>query len=295
MFSDDLKVVADAAALKARTIIAERYENKTKPYQLYFHVNSHTDVVCSRAVALCKAMELSDWEIVLAITAACFHDVAQKWSEVYANGFLMRDRWIDESEAASAEEAFDFMSSVHDVQFMPQDMEIVGAAIIATIPRWSEEHQTTIQPYLDNESHRVVRAVALADLGSAGMDPDRFLQEGPLLFAENNIGIMQELADVKVVSDLDLKRQSVLREHYVAWLESQVAFAKGRKALLDSELDGLDLKAKAKIKALFCHFDESIALAEAAVTQAMTIDFVQLMRQLQLDVFPDERTLRVVK
>ena len=40
--------------------------------------------------------------------------------------------------------------------------------------------------------------------------------------------------------------------------------------------------------ALFCEFDESIALSEAAVARARDLDFVPLMRTLDPRAFPDD-------
>jgi hypothetical protein len=42
------------------------------------------------------------------------------------------------------------------------------------------------------------------------------------------------------------------------------------------------------VRALFRHFDETVAEAEAAVATAQALAFVPLMRQLDPRAFPDE-------
>ena len=47
-------------------------------------------------------------------------------------------------------------------------------------------------------------------------------------------------------------------------------------------------EVRERIQGLFSRFDESIALSEAAVSRARTLDFVALMRQLDARAFPDD-------
>ncbi len=272
----------------ALAIISERFEKPLFPERLFYHNTSHTLGVRERALLIGRAIGLPEREIRLVEIAACFHDSVQAWTLAHKdNGVIMRQRAAGQNEAASAHEACEAMSAL-DVMFTAEEKGVVASAIIATIPGWSPEHKTVTQPFLTSCSHAVVRAVALADLGEAGMDPDSFVRTGPLVFAEDQLDLMQTLLAAKRTSDIPPRQQEWFRERLIGWLNIQVGFAAGRKALLDTELEGLNPEAKTRVMALFSRFDESIGVASAAVERAEAMDFVLLMRVLLPEVFPEE-------
>jgi len=114
-------------------------------------------------------------------------------------------------------------------------------------------------------------------------------RDGPALFAEENLDLMEVVMAAERVGEIPEASQQFYRARYLAWLKVQPGFARGRENRLDNgELDGLDPSAEARVRALFCRFEESVAVAEAAITAAQTLDFAPLMRQLDPRAFPAE-------
>ena len=277
---------AKAEAL-ALGVIRERFEGGQVPHHMHYHNSAHTAGVIARARAIGLAIDMPDRDLLLLVIAAAYHDIVQHWSPEHRDdGTVYRRRHAGRNEVASAYEAIEAMAEL-GVDFQPEEQGIVASAIIGTIPGWDHECATVVQPFL--VEHGVVRALALADIGSAGMDPAMYRLDGPNLFAEENLDIMEALSRARRGSDISEADQEAYRGRYVAWLRVQPEFARGRReCLVNGELEGLDDAHKARVEALFCHFDESIEAAEAAARDAETLPFVQLMRQLDPDAFPDE-------
>ncbi|TSC63867.1 MAG: Uncharacterized protein G01um101491_438 [Parcubacteria group bacterium Gr01-1014_91] len=290
--SADDSLASDVITSQAMVLIKGRFEDVPLSRRLPYHNSLHTNGVRQRAVEIARAMGLSEREVILTDIAAAFHDTVQVSHPVKkGNGVVVRQRHAGRNELASAQEAVDAMGadSFSQMRFTPEEYGIVASAIIATIPAWSGTFGTVIQPFLTPCSHPIVRAVALADLGAAGMDPACFAHDWPTLFAEDQLDIMTALTNAKRASDINAATQESYRKRYVWWIGSQAPFARGRQALLSHELEGLaDTDARERVRALFSHFDESIQLATAATKLAKTQDFVLLMRQLLPGAFPGE-------
>ena len=271
----------------AINVIRERHESGRVPDHMQYHNSEHTIGVVDRARVIGRAMGMSERYLLLTVIAAAWHDSVQRWMEIEGEGGVVtRKRLTGRDEVASAAEAVDAMGEV-DLRFSPEECGIVASAIVGTIPGWDSDESTVCQPFLIE--HPVVRAVALADLGSAGMDPDMFRRDGPALFAEENIDILEALAEARRASDVPAAAQQFYRGRYINWLKVQPSFARGRQARLESvELDGLDSEQRSAVLAVFARFDESVAAAEETAAQAETLDFVPLMRQLHPTAFPDE-------
>jgi hypothetical protein len=121
------------------------------------------------------------------------------------------------------------------------------------------------------------------------MDPIMYRRDGPALFAEENLDLMEAIMSAPRARNIAATNQQFYRARYLAWLNVQPGFARGREFRLDNgELDGLEPAAHARVRALFRHFDETVAEAEAAVATAQALAFVPLMRQLDPRAFPDE-------
>lgn len=285
----DLKLATEILASQAIVLIRSRYEDVPFERRLFYHDTFHTHGVRERVFKIARAMGLSDRHLMLTDIAAAFHDSVQAWRPVKkGNGVIIRQRHAGTNEVASTQEAVDAMSN-SDIEFTPEEYGIVASAVIATIPSWSVEHGTVVQPFLTACSHPVARAVALADLGAAGMDTACFVRDWKTLFAEEQLDIMAILPKIARASDIGAAIQEEYRARYVAWLKSQAPFARGRRALLNHELEGIaDTDARQHVRALFSHFGESIAAAKEAHTQAQTIGFVPLMRQVLPSAFPGE-------
>ena len=266
--------------------IRERHETGVVPDHMHYHNSAHTIGVIDRARAIGKALGMTDRQLLLTAIAAAWHDSVQRWMEIEGEGGVVtRKRFTGRDEVASAAEAVEAMSEV-DLRFSPEECGIVCSAIVGTIPGWDGEQATVSQPFLIE--HPVVRAVALADLGSAGMDPDMYRRDGPALFAEENLDLVEAIMAADTAAEISPAMQGVYRARYIAWLKVQPGFARGRRARLQVELADLDDAKRGRVMALFSRFDESVAAADEAVVQAESLDFVSLMRQLDLGAFPDD-------
>jgi len=283
----DLERVGQIAVARALAVIRKRYESGRVPDHMHYHNSAHTAGVIARARTLGTAMGMSDRHLLLTVIAAAFHDVVQRWVPVEKeDGAVRRQRLIGRDEVASAHEAVEAMADL-GVPFTAEEQGIVASAILATIPGWDMAAQTVSQPFL--VQHPVVATLALADVGAAGMDPDIYRSDGPALFAEENIDLMTAVMSVHTADEIAPEDRARYRARYIDWLKIQPGFARGRKQLLENgELDGFEPAVRARIMEHFSRFEESIAVAEAAVVQAEQLDFVALMRQLDERAFPDE-------
>ncbi len=265
--------VVRAAATSALEIIQQRYgQGATNENELAFHGLAHTNGVLDRAVTLAKAMGATEEEADLAGIAAAFHDTVQKWEEnPRADGAVLRKRFAGQNEKDSAAEAVRWMQANGNDN--PQAHQLVTDAILATVPGWDPANGTVCQPNLKPSSHLIVRAVALADLGVAGMQGKAFVEEGDPLFREEQLDIARAIRDAKSRSDIPAETQEAYRKRMLGWSASQAGFAKGRKALLDAELGELNDTAKKQVKALFVGFDSAIEAANAVVTERTKLTF----------------------
>jgi hypothetical protein len=146
------------------------------------------------------------------------------------------------------------------------------------------EKLTVVQPNLNFESHLVARAVALGDLGTAGMDgPEAFLKEGDTLFREEQLDVAR-LVRRKQILNIPAEHKTRIMERIVKWSGTQPKFAEGRRDLLEAELEGLTPDAKQRVAALFPHFDSSIAAAKEQLARRQELlareDFVGLLREV---------------
>ncbi len=272
---------------RAVALIRERHESGRIPDHMHYHNTEHTLAVVDRARAIAQALGVSERHLLLTVIAAAFHDTVQRWVALEGEGGVVtRKRLTGRDEVASAAEAAEAMATL-EIRFAPDEYGIVSSAIVGTIPGWDTEAATVCQPFLIE--HPVIRAVALADLGSAGMDPIMYGRDGPALFAEENLDVMEAVMGAQRASDIPASSQQFYRARYLAWLKVQPGFARGREYRLEhGELDGLEPAALARVRALFCRFDESVAAAEAAIVAAQALEFVPLMRQLDERAFPAE-------
>ncbi len=283
----DLAAAGQKAIDQAMALIRERHESGRAPDHMHYHNRAHTAGVIARARAIGEAMGMAPRELLLTTVAGAFHDTVQHWSAVaQPDGALIRQRHMGPNEVASAHEACRAMAGLGPL-FTPEENGVVASAILATIPTWDGDAGTVAQPFLVD--HPVIRAVALADIGAAGMDPDTFCRDGPALFAEENLDFMQALGKARRAEDIPAADRQAYRARYLTWLNFQPGFARGReRRMMDGELTGMEGAVRQRVLQLFSHFAGSVAAAEAAATDAETLDFVPLMRQLDPTIFPDE-------
>lgn len=257
---------AALAAIKMRFEQAENPEDN-----LDFHNTKHTNEVIKRTQKLLEAMKVDARRVMLGRLIAAYHDTIQHYTKDASRGggVEMRKRDIGNNEVASAQELIAFFENNNDV-FTDEDREIVRSAIENTIPDWDPANKTVMQkkmmekidaslesPLTPDSPALVERAVALADLGTAGMNgPEVYLPEGNAIFREENLDIPERLKD-------PMQHES-LKKRMLGWSAMQIAFAEGRKARLDTELKGLpNDMAKHLREDIFNRFDDSIAAAIA--------------------------------
>jgi len=259
--------------------IRDRFENAKNPLDnLEYHVTSHTEAIIRRTRKILEAVReaspqaLNERSLLVGEYVAANHDTVQNYEVVQKDGGIkIRKRFVEKNEFMSLEESLAFIHKIDPNLLTPEEEDILRDAIPSTIPDYSPEHGTVIQPRLTETSGLIARAVALADLGTAGMDgPEAYLPEGNAIFREDNMDIPESLHNPE--------KRDFLTKRMLAWSEIQISFATGRKALLDTELQGLSPEVQNAVRALFNKFDESIAAAEAQLERRRAMNFEELAR-----------------
>lgn len=160
------------------------------------------------------------------------------------------------NELDSAKELLAYMDNQKDPDgkplFSEQDRNDVLFALAATVPDWDVKMGTVKQINLNESSRELARAVALADLGEAGMDPDAYLAAGDALFLEDN----PDVADaVENPDKYDDEQKARFAQRITGFSQSQAGFALGRKNRLSQELEGLASDQQERVRAAFNRFD----------------------------------------
>jgi len=279
--------------------IRERFEESDRREQLPFHNAAHTEGVVNRTEQILRAVreatpdELSERDIALGKLIASFHDTVQNWEEnpiTESDGRhtkIMRKRFVEDNERASADELVAYMKKVNrdnptgDV-FTTEDMALAKQGIDATVPEFSLERLTVLQPKFDTESPTIAIAVAMADLGVAGMEgPGPFAAEGDTLFREENLDILDAMQDPTTLTD---EQKEYFRSRMLGWSAFQPTFVKGRKGLLEEDLAGIPEQAQGTVHALFDKFDETIRVATEIAEQRKEMSFEELARDMGYEI-----------
>lgn len=278
--------------------VAKRFETPRDPAdRLEFHNTRHTKDVIRRFDAIMDAIRQSDPSLVddrghaMGRFAAGHHDTVQKWEPNPIVGTnpgeeglikIMRKRLIGANEAESTKEAIAFMERVNadagDEIFSAEDMAIVGGGHEATIPGFDPKKGTVIQPKLTDQSSIITRAIALADLGTAGMDgKEHYLPEGDALFREENLDIASAVEQPEALTDA---QKEFFRKRMLGWSQFQATFAAGRRAMLEEELRPLPEPVRKEVEKLFGKFDESIQAAAEQAARRQSLSFEELARDM---------------
>jgi hypothetical protein len=249
----------------AMALLCSRYEGNSDPDDdMPFHCAEHTVGVIRRTGDLLRAMGAAEREYQLGLLAAAFHDTVQRWVPATTpEGKVLRSRFSGQNETDSAAEAVAWMRQA-DGAFCEPDYDLVSRAILATVPGWDAGNGTVFQPYLTADAPAAVRAVALADLGIAGMDGEAFLMTGDQLFREENLDVGRAFRRYATRNDLGTATLEGYKTRMLAWSHSQAGFARGRRARLELELGDLGGSAAAAVRALFGRFEAAISAADGA-------------------------------
>ncbi len=161
------------------------------------------------------------------------------------------------NEIDSAKELLAYMKNQVDAEgkpmFTEQDQADVQFALAATVPGWDVKMGTVDQINLSPSSRELARAVALADLGEAGMDTEAYMNAADALFLEDNPDVADAMEHPDKYDD-DAKARFAKR--IKVWAQIQPGFALGRMRRLDQELEGLTDDEKSRVKEAFNAFGE---------------------------------------
>ncbi len=262
--------------------VRHRYDYPLNPRDcLPYHNHQHTVEVIDRTneILLAAPDLVTTRDLYLARFAAAFHDIDQTWEEVedVTTKFpiLKRKRKVGEVERKSFEEAKKFMDeeNLAGKIFDTPDYEIVEASIMATVPHF--ENGTVTQPYVTNTSPFIAQAIALADLGVAGMVGfPSFLRDTDSLFREDNLDFVDITLDRRALSEA---HKRFLRERVLDGVQRQIRFAEGRRDYHESELANLPLEARGVVRALFNKFPETIAEMTTTLARRRAMSYGELI------------------
>ncbi|HVM73499.1 MAG TPA: HD domain-containing protein [Candidatus Paceibacterota bacterium] len=283
----EMAEIGNSAFRYAENIVRSRFEtNRNLEQRLAYHNWEHTSSVVLRALAIGDAMGLGPRDKLLLQIAASFHDSVQDWRPDQKKGLGYRQRQSGANESASAEEAIVWMKEQKQNGqniFTEDEYNLVREAIVMTVPRWDEARHTMLCPALTAGTSPIVRALALADLGSAAMESVRFEQEGDQVFLEDYLEIANAIRSfINNTGGIDDATKMRYVDAYKKWLDDQVLFAKGRRDFFEQEIDGLDESAKSNLRKLFSHFDTSIKVAQEKADAAKSWNFEQTVDRLKV-------------
>ena len=259
-FTDAVQVVVK--------LTLETFQQEINRKQLYYHGIDHVEGVSRRAQLIFdtvipfygqKADAYIDWDRQrqLLHLSAIAHDMLQIFRPQIAP-HTSRQRRSGESEKATIQKLLSFIKDINpskeDVSayFQPNDIRILEEAIEATVCLYDANESLIYQPWLYAE-HRngqpislVARALALADIGTLGIDGiEAYQKEGALLLLEENLDIIPFLKDE---SEFDQTFRENVRQRLLKRARFEIEFAKGRLNRLDEELAGLPEEAIFQLK-----------------------------------------------
>ncbi|NEP27981.1 hypothetical protein, partial [Moorena sp. SIO3I6] len=261
------------AVTRVKTFALLEMEKETERKQLYYHNCDHVKGVQRRADRIFQAIR-PYWEACLDndIAAdylsrmkqlidlcAIAHDMVQEFlPQIKPHTSRRRENGV--SEAATITKLLDYIknqnewiskqTSNHLTLFTDSDLQIITEAINATICWYDTSDNTIYQPDLyssDKNLSLVARIIALADLGTLGMEGiEAFNQEGSLLFLEENPDIIPRILNPDLPYYETIDKQTLyenIRQRLLKRTRFQVNFAKGRMARFARELKGLTAEA----------------------------------------------------
>lgn len=242
----------------------------------------HLDDTVNRAKRIASALGLSLREMALVEIAAAFQDYVYESVIQSTNDSLLFRVPVKGNKERSAESAVSWMKSQTNENFTEDDFQIVTKAILVTEHSYSEENKTFIQERLQPDSHPVVRTVALADLGCAGMESGRFLGEVNRQFLKQNVSIFLFMINKEICFHRSIghELQELHLDQYLKHLDSSIDFVKGRKNLFETELGNLGLLDKYLVRMLFSGFDRSISSLTERRGLSATASFEELIDYL---------------
>lgn len=250
--------VGERALAHVVGVLRERFETGPVENRLMYHNSEHTKGVVENVKKIGTALELTPRELALAEIAASFHDVVQQWKPLEkGGGSTFRKRDSGANEKASYEEAVAWMKNESGQEWAEEDIAKVRDAILSTTPAWSPELRTVVQDMLTHECDSVLRAVAMADLSVAGMNPEMGVANADQLFMEEQLDAVEALRQYKAGTLPEEKAAQVVAR-YKNWIEGQWNFIDGRRQRLEIELGDIPVHQKEAMRELFSRYDDSL-------------------------------------
>ena len=242
-------------------LIEDRFDG-----ELAYHNTKHTSRVIKDTGRILTVMNSIDpiavpkIDILRGRFVAAFHDVVQEYDLMPQEiGDMVVDK-IERHPDNEAKSAFEARRYMATTDLDPANREWVHKDIMctATLPD-SVYVRSFYQPNLYAEQSFIGLAVALADLGVAGMHgPADLHEDGVALFREQFVGVADLLGDVGLTD----QQKKDTKDFMLAWLKGQIGFAKGREARTGLEVGLLPEDMRGPVWELFPHFQQSIIRAE---------------------------------
>src|ERR1700690_1814243 len=236
--------------------------------RLAYHNEEHTRKVMRRALAILSAIDRSLRRagsgpspfVYRNVRLGCmYHDERMDNNIVELDGLRTRRFERGRNERASAEDLGAYIALLNErygsgEAISAQDREECIQSVLVTEPTFSEG--TVLQPKLAEGRSIAITVVALADLGSAGMEePKDFLKECDALFFEMH----PDFADMILRDSISETEEMSFRKAMSAPVASDTAYVRGRQAAFSTEIVGLPDVAYPALRAVFSRFDENIA------------------------------------
>ena len=216
----------------------------------------HTIGALRRVNEITRAMGLSLRERQLARLAVAGHHLECDYG--WVKGPQGRERIVKLEESARASSLGLSLLINMSMAVTGEELELVREAVMVTAADIDDMFETVVQDKLKPDSHPVVRAVALADLGAAGMDGPRVFRREACAFLEDRYPDLYRQKQDRV-----LRRWLTLCTHYVC----------GRQLFLDRELIGLPVLARDAVRSLFSQFYTTYRYLERVREQGMLRDW----------------------
>lgn len=299
---NELESIVPQAVEQALELVRELAEAK----RLEFHDVEHTRRVVSRYITIIQVfqkygVEVSKRDVLLGIIGAAFHDVVQEYDvsekeEVHRDQTFTRKTRVRRAGGESGGNEYE--SAQMAIQFLREncrdftesgeenDASKILEQILVTVPEFRPS-EGVVQVNLNEKSSVIARALAMADLGTSGMEPADFVADSDKLFRENNIDIKEAIYKINTgykISDIE---QEYYKARMIKWCEDQKKFPMERREKVDKELNSIKSIRKNKNKFLqevFHGFAESIKNISQSYGIRKEMSFFELAKDMGYEI-----------
>ncbi len=268
---------------------------------LTFHNVEHTEGVVARYRNILDkfksyGIEISDREAAIGEVGCWFHDVVQDYvidkkeeafeykGQNHTFEVIRRKRKLGNNEEESALAAINFLHEKFGSRLNPSDEQLIMNQIMSTVPKFDPD-KIVVQERLGNESRHIDFALALADLGTSGMQPGEFIADGDKLFMEDNLDIGMAIAGLPEV-EIDEAKQEFYKQRMLKWSESQCKFPAKRREQVRIELAKIEVfasdprKLEQCMNELFPGFDTAADLMSCRLKDRKEMSFQKLAKDM---------------